>query len=102
MSVEDAETIDHIGIDPETKQVGLVITETREWNDPETHLSQLEAKLNAYLAFIEGGGIRKMYPKHKGKEVCIELLCQYVPPDPVRDMYGSIREFLKAAGWLLK
>jgi len=56
MSIEQADKIDFVNIEDKTGDVLLSISDHLSWDEGEgEHLLMLQAKLNTYLAFIEGG-----------------------------------------------
>ena len=63
MTVEQTKVIDIISLDKRTGQVILTVSDHLEWNDSTRHQEILQAKLNAYLAFVESGEILGKYPE---------------------------------------
>jgi hypothetical protein len=57
MSVLDPNSVDAAGIDKESGDVVLTISDHLEWDDANGHLLALQAKLNGYLRFVEGGDL---------------------------------------------
>lgn len=64
MGVQQTTVIDAIGIDKVTGAVHLTIADALEWDA--AHLRLLQEKLNAYLAFVESGGLHSAYPSAAG------------------------------------
>jgi len=55
MAIDQPETIDAAGTDRETGEIILTIVDAWNWTNEQSHLSALQAKLNAYFGFIESG-----------------------------------------------
>jgi hypothetical protein len=90
MSVEHPGSVDAIGLEPATGFVVLAIVDGLGWTDEEAHLRALQAKLNAYFAFIETGEINEAYPDAIGRPLRIDILSRHPFPEHRRD-------FLEAA-----
>lgn len=56
-SLAQDRVVDAIGIAPVTGHVVLTLVDDLDWRDEDAHIRALQAKLNAYLAFIEGGEV---------------------------------------------
>jgi hypothetical protein len=70
VSVEQTDVVDILGIDRETGQVVLTISDHLDWSDSLGRQTILQKKLNTYLAFVESGEIlSKQYPKAKNSPV---------------------------------
>ncbi len=77
MSIEQPNSVDFIGTDGATGAVVLTISDHLDWIDEDEHLSLLQAKINAYLSFVESGELTESYPAAAGKSVRIEVVAQY-------------------------
>lgn len=78
MAIDNARVVDFISIDPATDKVVLTIADHLEWDkNTDEHSRLLREKLNAYVEFIESGGLLKKYPKAKGREVIVEVVGKY-------------------------
>ena len=77
--------IDVIGIDRQTGQVVLTISDHLDWSDSIAHQKILQEKLNRYLAFVESGEIMESYPDAKDRAVAFPSGFQ-VPPGCVRTL----------------
>lgn len=80
MSVEQPSVVDAIGTDKNDSAVVLTVSDHLTWQD-EQHLSLLEAKLGAYVSFIESGQILEAYPSAAGKTLRISIVCKYRPSE---------------------
>ncbi len=77
MTVEQTDVIDAIGVDKETGELVLTVSDHLEWSDE--HLLLLQEKLNLYIDFIEAGELLDVYPDSKGRQVSINVVCKYSP-----------------------
>jgi len=98
VSIEDQAVVDAIGIARDTGCVILTISDHLPWDEANEHLLTLQAKLNRYLAFIEGGELLEKYPAAKGKPVQIELVCKYPPSNDGRWFLGQAEATVRTAG----
>lgn len=98
MSVEQANVIDTIGIDPVTGSVTMTATDHLEWESDE-HLLLLQNKLNAYLAFVESGEIFETYPAAVGKSVKFDVVCKFPPDDKALQFFALCSEVVRSAGF---
>lgn len=85
MGLEDSSKLDAIGTDKVTGDLVLTIVDAWEWESDQQalyrHLLALQEKLNAYLAFIESGQLREMYPDSAGQEMRIDIITRYALPE---------------------
>ena len=77
MSLDQPNKVDAIGLDNETDQTVLTIADSWDWNNEPKHLIALQAKLNAYLEFIESGQVWDEYPTAKGKNLRIDVVFRF-------------------------
>ena len=82
MTVEQTKLIDIISLDKRTGQVILTVSDHLEWNDSTRHQEILQAKLNAYLAFVESGEILEKYPDAVERTIVFKVVLKF-KPDPV-------------------
>jgi len=73
MSIEQSDVVDFIAVDESTHDVTLVISDHLDWTCEQAHIDLLVKKLNAYLAFIEGGKMDRDYPTSKERQVAIKI-----------------------------
>jgi len=57
MTVEETNVVDLISTDRKTGDIILIISDHLDWSDSTGHQQILQAKFNAYLAFVESGEI---------------------------------------------
>lgn len=55
MSVDQSETVDLLSFEKESGDVVLTVSDHLDWQKSVAHQQILQAKLNTYLAFVEGG-----------------------------------------------
>src|SRR6185295_5415811 len=77
MTVSNPSVIDLISYDPRTDTVVLSMVEEREWGLRGELLIDLQAKLNAYLAFVLDGQLADHYPQYAGKGIRFALHHQF-------------------------
>ncbi len=80
MSLEQEHVIDAIGIDRETGHIVLTIADSWDWADKNGHLLALQAKINAYLEFIESKQINDAVPGASEKPITIDIVTKYPMP----------------------
>lgn len=81
MSLEQTSTVDAVGIERVTGHCVLTICDAFDWEDSHNHLVTLQAKINSYLDFIQGGQICEAYPESVGKRLAIEILFRFDLPN---------------------
>lgn len=96
MSIAEAETVDSAGIDDKTGEVVLTIDDGLDWQDERAHFQTLERKVNAYLAFIEGGRLVETLPQARGRKVRIAVYHRFEPPFNAVGVLESLGRFLLA------
>ena len=90
MTVEQADKIDIISIDP-TGQVILTVSDHLPWSDAVQHQLILQTKLNKYLAFIESGEILQSYPDSQGRGITNKSRVQIQAERCRRAIHGKSR-----------
>jgi len=78
--------------------VELLMLETRPWGSDPAQLEQLEAKLNAYLGYVQTGALARDYPQYAGAAVRFRLECAAPPTGQAAKMLTAMREFCAADG----
>lgn len=96
MSIQDADTLDSIGIDVARGEVVLTIDDPLDWTDPQAHVLALQAKFNAYMNFIRAGRIAVQMPEADGLRPHIAVYLQHEPPARERDILESLGRFAAA------
>lgn len=90
--ISDADTVDALGIDPDSGDALLVISDDLDWSDPVAHINALQAKIGAYLGFIQTGQFEAALPESAGRKRRIAIIQQYEPPIqivPILDQLGD-------------
>ena len=80
MSLEDTWQIDAIGTEIGTGSCILTIADPRDWDNEQEHLEALQAKINAYLEFIDNGQIYREYPEAEGRPLVIDIVFRWDIP----------------------
>jgi hypothetical protein len=99
MTVEQTKVIDIISLDKQTGQVILTVSDHLEWNDGTRHQEILQAKLNAYLAFVESGEILKKYPDAVERTILFKVVLKFSPDSEGRAFLHRAREVIEKAGF---
>ena len=100
MSVEDPRVVDLVGIDKRTGRVVLTISDHLHW-DAGDHLTILQDKLNAYLAFVESGELVQQYPDASGRQPQIAIVCKYPPDDRALRFLEEVGSIVEREGIVL-
>ena len=79
MSVDNPNTIDFVGHNPQTDIVTLGMVEEREWDGSEQRRLELEEKIQNYFSFIVDGQFAKTYPTYANKPMEMKLSCETSP-----------------------
>jgi hypothetical protein len=90
--ISDADTVDALGIDPDSGDALLIISDDLDWLDPVAHINALQAKIGAYLGFIQTGQFEAALPESAGRKRRIAIIQQYEPPIqivPILDQLGD-------------
>ena len=101
MAVDDPKTIDFVSVTGDSGTTLLVVSDHLDWMDTLGHQEKLQAKLNAYLAFVESGEIFEKFPDAVGKpvEMRVIFLC---PPDGAGAQFlGRAKDAIETAGFAL-
>lgn len=100
MTIEDTNGIDGIATHPDRNEILLVISDHLDWQHVDSHISLLEDKINAYIAFVESGQLRNL----KGKEfstnapVVVVLSAEYAPPPETKSFFENVTDVLSSIG----
>jgi hypothetical protein len=98
MSVEETDSVDVISIDKKTGEVILTVSDHLEWSDNLKHQTVLQAKLNAYLRFVESGEILQRYPKAKDRRVVFRVVFKFAPDLEAQQFLARARQVVESAG----
>ena len=97
MSVEQDDVVDAVGVEKSSSKVILTISDHLDWSDTDAHLLILQAKINGYLAFIEGGQILSAYPQSKGRKPVIEIVFKFQPSADALTFLERVRAIVEPA-----
>jgi hypothetical protein len=73
MPVERPDVVDLLVTNPKTREVMLIMVETRDWTTTPEALQQLNAKFAGYAECILSGALVQQYPKYAGCPLRIHL-----------------------------
>jgi hypothetical protein len=90
MTIENESVVDGLGLDPDTDEVVMLISDHLDWTDEARHFRCIEKKIGADLRFLQSGDISRSVPTAADKRICIEVVQQFDPTP-------GAREFLKLA-----
>jgi hypothetical protein len=99
MTVEQTKVIDVISLDKQTGQVILTVSDHLDWNDSTLHQEILQAKLNAYLAFVESGEILTKYPDAVKRTVLFKVVLKFKPDPEGRAFLSRAQKVIEKAGF---
>ena len=98
MSVEEAKFVDAIGIERDSGQVVLTITDHLVWDIANEHLVALQEKINSYVGFIDSGELLKEYARAIGRKVRIDVVCKYPPSADGERFLAAARTAVEGVG----
>lgn len=79
MTVQDADTIDHITLSSDGSTCNLLMIEDRPFTGSPGQNDQIMEKINTYLAFLQTGQLAQQFPDMAGKRVAVRLVCHEEP-----------------------
>lgn len=96
MAIDDAGSIDALGIEPETGHALLIISDHLDWSDTVAHMNALQAKVGGYLSFISSGQLDEALPEGAGRPRKIGIIQQYEPTEIAHQLLQGIGQQLAA------
>ena len=104
MAIDNSRVIDFIGTIEQGNEVILTISDHLDWKLKMDHLLKLQSKINTYLDFIESGEIYQEYSNSIGRNIVIEVVGKYDPPNDkdVNEFYDKVTKFLKGLNITLR
>lgn len=85
MALENPTQVDAVGTERASGVVVLTLFDGWDWTDASSHLTALQAKLNAYFEFVESGQLEESYPEAQGRPRRLEIIVKHpIPPDAQR------------------
>lgn len=80
MGVGDPRVVDVVSLSRELPEVVLTIADDLGWDSEEEHLAALDAKVEAYRAYVASGELHDAYPSTIGRRVRIDVVFLHPPP----------------------
>lgn len=103
MSVDKTNVVDAIGVDIQTGELVLTISDHLEWTGSDNeHLLLLQEKLNTYLRFVESGEVLKSYPDAKGKDMVIDVVFMCALNEQARKFLCQVATIVEGVGMKLR
>ena len=85
---------DLCGVDGQTGEVVLAMTESRPWDASDDRLHELQEKFNAYVSFLLDGEMTAAHPELAAKSARIELRCDHMPDERALELLNLIHDQL--------
>ena len=98
MALDNPNTVDAVGIDPESGHAVLVIQEQMDWSDPAAHLRALQKKISSYVAFIQNGQLEVTAIHAKGRPPRIGIVMLFEPPASAVAILAGVGDELAKVG----
>lgn len=98
MALYRPDEIEAIGVERITGKVVLTLADESDWSDEHSHLTALQAKLNAYIRFIEGGELLSSYPDSVGRSAVITVLVREPVPPSATQFFQRVLAALEPSG----
>ena len=98
MTVDEAGTVDAIGLEDETGKVVLTIADHLDWSDETGHALKLQEKLNRYLSFIESEEIFDAYPEARGRIPMIDVVLRVQSSAAGSKFLAEVHDIVTNAG----
>ncbi|MEQ1784246.1 MAG: DUF6572 domain-containing protein [Hyphomonadaceae bacterium] len=96
MAIDDAGTIDALGIEPETGYAMMIISDHLSWLNLVAHLNALQQKVGAYLRFIQSGQLDAALPEGIGRKRKIGIIQQFEPTEIAHQLLQGVSQHLAA------
>lgn len=96
MAIDDAGTIDALGIDPDTGHALMIISDHLDWSDVVAHMNALQAKVGAYLGFMNSGQLDSALPEGVGRPRRIGIIQQFEPTEIAHQLLQGVGQQLAA------
>jgi hypothetical protein len=102
MSVDNPDVIDIIGVETVSESLVLTISDHFDWSEEAVHFEMLEAKLNAYLRFVESGELEERYPSGRGRRIVFRIVAIYPLSESAQRFYDEAGAIVEGAGFALE
>jgi hypothetical protein len=96
MTIDDAGTVDALGIEPDTGHALMIISDHLDWSDTVAHMNALQHKVGAYLGFMHGGQLDAALPESVGRKRKIGVIQQFEPTPIAIQLLDGIAQQLAA------
>ncbi len=101
MTIENPDTVDGMGFDPESGRLILRVYDHLDWADEQAHLQLIAAKITNYMTFLLSGQAREAHPERPDyafESPSISFSFR-VPPTPTAlEALGLIAGQMRTAG----
>jgi hypothetical protein len=74
MSIDNPNVIDFVGIDLDTGEVVLTISDHLPWDEEIEHFAMLEAKIRGYVAYVSSGQLLEWRPDSTSRRIRIDVV----------------------------
>lgn len=98
MSIENAGSVDGLGISKNDGKAVLTISDHLSWENEKIHFDLLERKIGSYLNFIKSGQLFEVLPNSQDREVRIELIYQCPLSDMASTFLNAAKQQLQSMG----
>lgn len=99
MTIEQVNTVDFYWENPKSGEPTLIIVDHLDWTDTLGHIDLLQAKINAYLQYIEGGQLAEEHPSAIDRKVVIMVIASATLNSRAEEFYAYTSRVLDAAGY---
>jgi len=91
MTIEDADVIDAIARDEQSKTVVLLISDHLDWINVKTHLEKLIKKIDVYMQYVANGEINDRYPDYDNDPIELRIAFASPPPDEAKELLKKVQ-----------
>jgi hypothetical protein len=98
VSLDNPNTVDAVGIDPDSGHAVLVIQDQMDWSDAAAHFRALQKKISNYVAFIQNGQLETTAFHAKGRPPRIGIVMAFEPPAPAIEILAGVGDELAKVG----
>ena len=98
MAIDNLNTVDAVGIDPESGHAVIVIQDQMDWSDPAAHFRALQKKISSYVAFIQNGQHEVTAIHAKGRPPRSGIVMLFEPPASAVAILAGVGDELAKVG----
>ena len=91
MGLDRPDVVDAIGTEKTTGLVILTIMDSWDWEHTQRHLLALQAKINAYLGFVQSGELWQEYPVSPRTGPVINIVFRFDPPEQAMRFLNQVQ-----------